>query len=253
MALSSVPNADFIRPTTSFWQDLIPVGDPKGDLTPPFRYGYPAKLPDGRALLLPLRKLPDGTRAAASLIANQAAFSVVDALVDVMAPLASERGAEHIVGLPTLGLAFAPLIAQRLGHPNFIPMGYSRKFWYEDNLSEPVHSITSPDKTKRLFLDPNMLPRLAGLRVVIVDDAISSGSTILSAFTLLSKLDCEVVGIVVAMRQGLVWKSALEAKFPGSSDLVAGAISAPLFERVTDGWSPLKGSFEDTAKGSGAH
>ena len=67
-----------------------------------------------------------------------------------------------------------------------------------------------------------------------------------------SQKDREVVGIVVAMRQGLVWKSALEAKFPGSSELVAGAISAPLFERVADGWTPLKGSFDDTGAGSGA-
>ncbi|MBO0333125.1 hypothetical protein J0X12_05860 [Sneathiella sp. CAU 1612] len=234
------PNSsDYIMPTTGFWQELIPAGDPKIPQEPPYQYGYPAPLPDGRALLLPLRKLPEGDRAVASLIANQASFPVINSLSAAMVEIAKSFDPDQIVGLPTLGLAFAPMIADGLGQQNFIPLGYSRKFWYADEFAEPVHSITSPDKTKKIFLDPNMLPRLKKKRVVIVDDAISSGSTIVSVLKLLQRIDCDVVGILVAMRQGVLWKSKLESAMPGMASKVRSVIAAPLFERADEGWVPI--------------
>jgi hypothetical protein len=127
-------------PTTTYWQRLLD-GWPDGvEPRPPYRFDYPVRLPDGRVLLLPLRELPEGGRAVASLIANQASFGVVSALADHMADLARTAGIDIVVGVPTLGLAFAPLVAERLGHERFAPLGYSRKFWYEDALSEPVFS-----------------------------------------------------------------------------------------------------------------
>ena len=35
-------------------------------------------------------------------------------------------------------------------------LGYSRKFWYDEELSAPVSSITSPGQVKRVYLDPRM-------------------------------------------------------------------------------------------------
>jgi hypothetical protein len=63
-----------------FWQDFLRADDPV--LTAPsYHAGYPARLADGRHLLLPIRVLPgDGTRAVASLITNQASFRVLDAI-----------------------------------------------------------------------------------------------------------------------------------------------------------------------------
>jgi hypothetical protein len=147
-------------PTTDYWQTLHegwPGGAPP---PPPFRLDYPVRLPDGRVLVLPLRRLPEGRQAVASLIANQASFAVVAALSDHMTKLAREAGADLIVGMPTLGLTFAPLVAERLGHARYVPLGYSRKFWYDDALSEPIFSITSPSGEKRLYLDPNVVPLL---------------------------------------------------------------------------------------------
>jgi hypothetical protein len=132
------------RPTTSYWQRLLDSGPGAKAPQPPYRFDYPVRLPDGRVLLLPLRELPEGGRAVATLIANQASFGVVSALAEHMAALGRSAGIDIIVGLPTLGLAFAPLVAERLGHERFAPLGYSRKFWYQDALSEPVFSITSP-------------------------------------------------------------------------------------------------------------
>lgn len=60
----------------------------------------------------------------------------------------------------------------------YVPLGYSRKFWYVEELSAEVSSITSPGLgLKRVYLDPHQLPLLKGKKIVIIDDAVSSGKT----------------------------------------------------------------------------
>src|ERR1700728_943752 len=154
----------YTEPTTGYWQELATEIPSRFSATPPYRFGYPVNLPCGRILVLPLRQLPDSDRAVASLIANQASNIVVATLADHMAVQAQALDAEVIIGLPTLGLAFASLVAERLGQSRYVPLGCSRKFWYDDALSEPVSSITSPDLDKRLRFDPNLLPLIEGRR-----------------------------------------------------------------------------------------
>jgi hypothetical protein len=100
---------------TGYWQDLTTGIPARFSATPPYRFGYPARLPCGRILVLPLRRLPDNDHAVASLIANQASNVVVAALTDHMAAQARALGAEIIAGLPTLGLAFASLVGNGSG------------------------------------------------------------------------------------------------------------------------------------------
>ncbi|MFK8251348.1 phosphoribosyltransferase [Ancylobacter terrae] len=237
----------FTEPTLSYWQDLhaaVPAGYSP---TPPHRFGYPVTLPDGRILVLPLRALPDGRHAVASLIANQASHHVVAALAGFMAAAARDLAPDVVVGLPTLGLAFAAPVAERLGQPRYAPLGYSRKFWYADELSEPVASITSPEAGKRLRLDPNLLPLVAGRRVVIVDDAISTGTTLRAAVRLLSRLGAEIAGIVVAMKQTRRWQAPLAALAGEgiSPPPVGAAYGCPLFARGEGGWWPVEGTLPD--------
>jgi adenine/guanine phosphoribosyltransferase-like PRPP-binding protein len=227
---------DFIQPTTEFWQTLRPAD---AAATPPYRASYPARLPDGRILELPVRRLPgDKPRAVASLIANHAAFAVVDALAGFMTDLARPIAPEIIVGLPTLGFAFAPLVAERLGHPNFAPCGYSRKFWYDDTLSEPVASLTTPGAGKRLYIDPNLLARVRGRRVAIVDDAVSSGQTALAALRLLSRAGADTVAVIVAMKQGRQWHATLAQAAPAWPALVHGVFESPRLCWTSAGWVP---------------
>ncbi|HET7888691.1 MAG TPA: phosphoribosyltransferase [Bradyrhizobium sp.] len=230
-------NETYTEPTTAYWQELTAGIPARFSALPPYRFGYPARLPCGRFLVLPLRRLPEGDRAVASLIANQAAHSVVAALAGHMATQARTLGAEIIVGLPTLGLAFAALVAERLGQPRYAPLGYSRKFWYDDTLCAPVSSITSPEPGKQLRLDPNLKPLIAGRRVVLVDDAISSGLTALAAVRLLQKTGAEVAGMVVAMKQTNRWEATL-ATLP-TPLAVRAAFGCPLFQRGENGWIPL--------------
>ena len=132
-------------PAAQYWQDILPRGTLAGSDAGGYRDTYPARLPDGREIAFPIRVLPgDGDRAVASLILNQASFAVEDALADVLADRARALAPEIVVAVPTLGLGLGNAVARRLGHPRLVALGTSRKFWYEDALSVPVTSITSP-------------------------------------------------------------------------------------------------------------
>ncbi|MEM7614652.1 MAG: phosphoribosyltransferase, partial [Pseudomonadota bacterium] len=117
---------------TDVWQelhdDLAPGLQPGGDT-------YAAAAGDS-AVLLPIRTLGDGRRLA-SLIINQASFKVLDHLCDMLAAQIAPHAPDVIVGVPTLGLPVAEGLARRIGHTRFVPLGVSRKFWYDEALSVP--------------------------------------------------------------------------------------------------------------------
>ncbi|CAB3932176.1 phosphoribosyltransferase [Achromobacter insolitus] len=224
--------------TTDYWQEIVSAETLALPVDPPYSRGYPARLPDGRYLVLPLRAVPgDPQRCVASLIANHASLEVVDALAGFMAERARAFQAEVVVGLPTLGLAFAPMVARGLGFTRYVPFGYSRKYWYDERLAVPVKSLTTPDTGKLLYVDPNLAQSLAGRRVLVVDDAVSTGQTMLSALELLARCGAEVAGIVVAMCQGTRWRERL-MRADGTPIPVACAFESPRMRRTPGGWVP---------------
>lgn len=225
-------------PTTNYWQSIVTVENLSITPDPPYNRGYPARLPDGRFLVLPLRAIPnDPHRCVASLIANQASISVVETLSEIMADRARTFLAEIVVGLPTLGLAFAPLVAKHLGFTRYVPFGYSRKYWYKNELAIPVNSITTPDFKKLLYVDPNLVEMLRGRRVLVVDDAVSSGQTMVAALRLLEKCEAHIAGIAVAMRQGTKWMDAL-VDGEGNEIPLAWVFDSPRMAWRDGGWYP---------------
>jgi adenine/guanine phosphoribosyltransferase-like PRPP-binding protein len=136
---------------------------------------------------------------------------VQDAIAEGLAAELSPLGPALIVGLPTLGLTVASAVARKLGHARYIPLGTSRKFWYDDDLSVPLSSITSPSHSKRLYVDPRMLPLLENSRVALVDDVTSSGVSMAAGIALLAACGVEPVALGVAMLQTERWKSRLTA------------------------------------------
>src|SRR5580658_6600000 len=79
-----MPEAFFTEATAAYWQEITSYVPPRFSAVPPFCFGYPARLPDERVLVLPLRQLPAGDSAVASLIANQASHAVIAVLADQM-------------------------------------------------------------------------------------------------------------------------------------------------------------------------
>jgi adenine/guanine phosphoribosyltransferase-like PRPP-binding protein len=223
-----------------FWQQIEDpsAGDP--DASDPNR--YVARFDDGRRLSLPVRPLGDGRRALASLIINQASFEVLDAIAaDLAAKLTAFRP-EIVVGLPTLGLTLASAVAQKLGHVRYVPLGTSRKFWYRDELSVPLSSVTTPDQQKRLYADPRMLPLLERRRIALIDDVVSSGASIAAGLQLMALCGVEPVVLGAAMLQSERWRERLNAMTPIWPSLMVGVFRTPLLSRAPDGrWVTVAG------------
>lgn len=216
-----------------FWQAIEVAGT---HLQPPQGWveGFPATLPDGRQLLLPIRVLPgDGTAAVASLIINQASFVVEDAISAAMADLLRPHAPDVVIGVPTLGLPLANNVARRLGHERMVALGTSRKFWYRDEFSAPMSSITSPTHQKTIYLDPRSLPLLEGRRVAVVDDVISSGTSMAAVLNLLGQAGIEPVAIVAAMLQGNRWQEPLQ---PWRDRITAPLASPRLHRNAAGHW-----------------
>ncbi|WP_374629813.1 phosphoribosyltransferase [Pannonibacter indicus] len=216
----------------AFWQELHAPGSFPVNIG--HRTFFPATLASGEQLRLPIRPLADGKHALASLIVNQAGFTVLDALAQGLAERLTPFAPDVVVGLPTLGLTLAAETARRLGHSRYVPLGTSRKFWYDDSLSVPLSSITTPDQIKRLYVDPRMLPLLQGRRIALVDDVISSGTSIRAALALLAGLGLTPVVIGAAMLQSRRWSEGAEGPDHWTTRTV-GCFETPMLEKGPDG------------------
>jgi adenine/guanine phosphoribosyltransferase-like PRPP-binding protein len=206
---------------------------------PPYRDTYPVTLCNGAQLNLPIQPLPGGQEAIALLMSNQTPFEVEKELGSLMCKLAAEFSPEVIVGIPTLGLDYARLVARDLGFPDYVALGNSRKFWYSDELSVPVHSVTSPGANKKLYLDPMLVERVAGKRALVVDDVINTGGSAAAAIDLLQSAGAFVIGLCVILIEGEAWKDAL---IPFSHDWpgrVRGLGRIPIFNGTAEGWIPM--------------
>lgn len=214
------------------WQSFAPEA-PSG--YSPWQDSFPAAMPDDTSLLLPLRDM--GDFAVAGLIVNQASFAVLDRLAEWMAQLAAPFAADVVVGLPTLGHVVGAAVARALNHPNWVAPSTTRKRWYDDALSVPLASITSPavgaNQHRRMWLDPRLLPRVQGRRVLLVDDVISQGTSARAGLALLRAASVEPIALCVAMVQGNRWQDGWDPTIP-----VRGAFATPLFRRGKDGWIP---------------
>ncbi|CAG8979801.1 hypothetical protein HYALB_00011250 [Hymenoscyphus albidus] len=235
-------SAHFTEPTTHYWQEILPANIARPEA--PWKYKYSTVLPDNRIINLPIRPLPPAfenespKEAVASLFLTQASLLVVDELGSYLGACVRERfgsEVEVVIGLPTLGLGIAGGVAKSFGHiARFVALGYSKKFWYTEELSTSLSSITSVDE-KKVYIDPNQLPLVKGKKAIIIDDVISSGKTVNKIWDFLAsaEIGCNVIGAGFAMAQGSRWKEFLGEE--RSSKLVQ-VFASPLLKAVEGGW-----------------
>lgn len=225
---------------TNYHVSITPPGG--GPQSPPYRDVYPVTLCSGAQLHLPIQPLPGGQEAIALLMSNQTPFEVETELGALLSKLAAQFSPEAIVGIPTLGLDYARIVARDLGFRDYIALGNSRKFWYSDDLSVPVHSVTSPGANKQLYLDPMLVERVAGKRALIVDDVINTGGSAAAAIELLQKAGAVVIGLCVILIEGDTWKESLQPFCADWTGRVRGLGRIPMFSITADGWVPSGGA-----------
>ena len=204
---------------------------------------YPVALVNGDSLILPIipfpRKENEEARAISLLMSTGLSFAVGDTLGRLLADKIAPFNPEVMVGIPTLGLGWAERVARHLGHTEFVPLSTTRKFWYEDAKSEELSSITS-GSGKKLYLPPEVEYRIAGKkRVVIVDDVVCTGGSLLPAIRLVTRAGGHVVGIGVVLTEGSQWQHVLrENNFDPATVVSIGHI--PLFKKSDVGsWVPI--------------
>ncbi|TEY66043.1 hypothetical protein BOTCAL_0134g00140 [Botryotinia calthae] len=260
--IGPVIHTHFTRPTTTYWQEIIPtsfVASLPYSTAPPYQYSFAAPLTSETTLLLPIRPLGDTTNgiAVCSLALPHASMTVVRELARIVASKIREFNPEVVMGLPTGGLVLAPFVAEELGFDRHVPWGYSKKPWYGDQLTTKISCLfDKPGQGPPVYIDPNLLSLLKGKRIALIDDVISSGTTISAMLKFLTGkeiVDEEALGGVandeirnggmglnivcvgVGMLQGDVYKTELSADVV---KMTVGAVESPLLKAVEGGWIP---------------
>ncbi|KRM37689.1 phosphoribosyltransferase family protein [Limosilactobacillus pontis] len=108
---------------------------------------------------------------------------------------------DYIVTVESKGISLAHDLALLSGHPRSLIIRKSVKGYMKDPLVTTVNAITTTHE-QELVLDGNDVHRLWGKRVVLVDDVISTGSSIHAAQQLLNQAGCRVVGKLAILAEG---------------------------------------------------
>ncbi|CAN5364377.1 phosphoribosyltransferase [soil metagenome] len=138
-----------------------------------------------------------------------------------------------VVGAATLGIPVAIEVSRHLGLDRYVILQKSPKIHLADALVEYVQSVTSSG-SQRLLLDRRAIPLLQGRRVLVVDDVVATGSSLLATLRLVRQAGADVVGIGVILTEGHAWRKVLGA----DADLVSGLGHIPQFRIDGDRATP---------------
>jgi adenine/guanine phosphoribosyltransferase-like PRPP-binding protein len=113
-----------------------------------------------------------------------------------------------VVSVATMGIPLAIEVTRSLGLDDYLILHKTPKIHLGDSLAEPLTSITT-DGRQYLRMDPARVGAVAGHRVAVVDDVISTGGSIKAALALLRRVGAEPVVIGTLVTEGSGWSSAL--------------------------------------------
>lgn len=141
-----------------------------------------------------------------------------------LADILKEYDVDIVVTVATMGIPLAVEVTRALGLDEYVVLHKTPKIHLADAVSEPVRSITTASE-QRLLFDRARIPKVAGKRVAIVDDVVSTGASTGAALRLLRSIGAEVVVIGTIVTEASLWRSALGADAP----LVRALGSIPVF------------------------
>lgn len=166
-----------------------------------------------------------------------ALFMTIDHGVELIAGACREladrvRGLapDVVAGPATLGIPVAIETSRALGLDDYVILQKTPKVHLGDALAVEAESITTAAR-QRLLLDRRRVGALAGRRVLLVDDVVSTGGSLAAALPLLDRAGADVVGVGALLAEGTGWRARLGPR----ADLVHTLGTIPLFRRDTDG------------------
>jgi adenine phosphoribosyltransferase len=151
----------------------------------------------------------------------------------------AERLAPHepdiIATNATCGIPVAIEVSRALGLDDYLVLQKTKKIHLADAFTRPLRSITT-DTTQELRLDRARQHLVEGKRVVIVDDVISTGTSLHAAAGLVRAAGGELAAIGVLLAEGSDWVDLLG---PEDAQLVESLGTIPVFRRRDSGWEPI--------------
>jgi adenine/guanine phosphoribosyltransferase-like PRPP-binding protein len=149
---------------------------------------------------------------------------------------------EIVVSVATMGIPIAIEVTRALHFDDYVILHKTPKIHLADAIAEPVRSITTATP-QRLLFDRARLFAVAGRRVAVVDDVISTGGSTKAALNLLRRVGAEPVVVGTLVTEGAQWRSYLGE----DAALVRSLGSIPLFRHGPEGalvedWEGLGGS-----------
>ncbi len=107
---------------------------------------------------------------------------------------------DFIVAPEAKAIPLAHEMARKSGKPYFI-CRKGAKLYMQSPVSVNVRSITT-DKVQTLFLDGLEGEKMRGKKVLVLDDVISTGESLLAVEKLLEQFDVEIVGKAAILAEG---------------------------------------------------
>jgi adenine/guanine phosphoribosyltransferase-like PRPP-binding protein len=147
-----------------------------------------------------------------------------------LAALLAPYEAEVVVSVATMGIPLAIEVTRALGLDDYLILQKTPKIHLQDALSEPVTSITTGSPQKLLF-DRARVSVVAGRRVAVVDDVISTGASVRAALNILRRVGAEPVVIGAMLTEASTWRDALG----DDAALVHALGGIPVFRRTQSG------------------
>jgi len=138
-------------------------------------------------------------------------YDLVKKLSAILARQVTKYNPEYLLCVEAKSLPLAYAICDRLNDPHrrgrkrtrvrFVVVRKSRKVYMKSPYSVTVKAITSRQQQK-LFIDRNDVAKLRKHRFVLVDDVISTGSTVNALLGLLRRLDLRPSAICTVLFEG---------------------------------------------------
>ncbi len=147
-----------------------------------------------------------------------------------LAELLAPYGPDVVVSVATMGIPLAIEVTRALGLDDYLILQKTPKIHLQDAISEPVTSITTGAPQKLLF-DRARVSAVAGRRVAVVDDVISTGASVRAALNILRRVGAEPVVIGAMLTEASIWRQALGE----DAALVHALGGIPVFRREGSG------------------